>query len=348
MRLKSMMVLALGLAAVSARAQAAEKEAYLELTEAQMMRAVDPNQSRTLVNLERVEAGAILGVDIAVLNKALDLQRAIPNEVNYSFTNEQGQVVTSKNGFLCGVRLVDVVDEEQRESELMQRQDLCVSLVVFQKSRVLEGNSTVNKAALEEAQTGAAPKLLMAAVNQVNTGLVVEAAEGMLNPLVEFVSGGSRMVKPLEGALIARSEFGMRRHPVYKKTRLHKGIDLRASTGSTVRSALKGRVLALRSERHTKGKRKGQLKGYGHYVIVAHPEKRMQTLYAHLSSFKTKNGASVAAGERIALSGATGVGTGPHLHFETHEGTKAVNPRKYIGSLLSSLGDLIEKYFSVA
>ncbi|MBX3019770.1 MAG: M23 family metallopeptidase [Bdellovibrionaceae bacterium] len=344
MKLKSMMVLALGLVTAQAQAQA-EKEAYIELTETQMMRVVDANQSRTLVNLERVEAGAILGVDIATLNLALSYQRSIPNEVNYTYLNDQGRKVTSQNGFVCGLRLVDVNDDEQRESEIMERKDLCVSLVVFQKkTKVLEGNSAVNKAALEEAQTSATPQLLIAAVEDISNQMVADAAGDIMNPLVEFVAGGSSIVKPLEGSLIARSEFGMRRHPVYKKKKLHKGIDLRAKTGSTVRSAMKGRVLALKSERTKRGK----LKGYGHYVIVTHPEKRMQTLYAHLSSFKTKVGASVAAGERIALSGATGVGTGPHLHFETHEGTKAVNPRKYIGKLLSSLEQLIEKYFSLA
>lgn len=344
MKLKSMMVFMLGFSATQFAMAQAEKEAYVELTEAQMMRVVDANKSRTLVNLERVEAGAILGVDLATLNLALNYQASIPNEVNYTFTNEQGQTLTSKNGFVCGIRLVDVVDEEQRESDLMDRQDLCVSLVAFQKqSQVMDGNSEINKAALTQAQAGQT-QLLVAAVSDLGKSMVAEAATDFMNPLVEFVAGGTSMVRPLDGSLVARSEFGMRRHPVYKKRKLHKGIDLRAKTGTNVRSAMKGRVLALKTERS----RRGKIKGYGHYVIVTHPEKRMQTLYAHLSSFKTKAGASVAAGERIALSGASGVGTGPHLHFETHEGTKAVNPRKYIGKLLSSLEQLIQKYFAIA
>lgn len=345
MTLNTKLVLALAvLAGVRANAQV-EREAYIELTEAQMLRAVDVNQSKTLMDLERVEAGAILGVDIADLTRALENQRSIPNEVNYTYRNSQGQMVTSQNGFLCGVRLVDVVDQDQRESEIMDRRDLCVSLKVFREgSAVMDGNAPMIKAAVEEAQSGAAPRLLIAAVNQSSKSMVAETAGDLLNPLVEFVAGGSGFVKPLDGSLIARSEFGMRKHPVYKKKRLHKGIDLRAASGSTVRAALKGRVLALRTERSKKGK----IKGYGHYVILVHPDKRMQTLYAHLSSFKTKSGVNVAAGERIALSGATGVGTGPHLHFETHEGTTAVNPRKYISKLLSSLGEMIEKYFAIA
>lgn len=343
MKIGTMMVIGLSLVGSVAAAQV-EKEAYIELTEAQMLRVIDQNQSRTLVNLERVEAGTILGVDIASLSKALELQSVIPNEVNYTYTNEKGEKLTSKNGFLCNVRLVDVPNDKQRESEIMERTDLCVSLVnVQKKASIMAGNEPRIKAALEQVQQENKTDLLVAKVQSNANEMLMDYAGEMINPIVDFVAGGSTFVKPLERSLVVTSEFGMRRHPVYRTGRLHKGIDLKAATGTSIRSALKGRVLALKTERG----HRGSIKGYGHYVIVVHPDRGMQTLYAHLSAFKTKAGASVAAGERIALSGATGVGTGPHLHFETHVGSRPVNPRKFISAMLSSVGKFIEEFLMI-
>lgn len=335
-----------------------EQEAFVELSEAQMLRVMDTTQAqRTLKNVVRVEAGTILGINVVALNAALEQQRVNPNEVNFTYVTSTGQSQVSKSGFVCGVRLVDVPDEDQRENtEIMTGRDYCVSLVVVEKkSAVMEGNQSEIKAALIEVQQEQKPVLLadlsediIQSSNPNSDNLLIQTARGVLNPLVEFVAGnGSEFVKPLDTALNARSEFGMRKHPVLRKKRLHKGIDLRAALGSNVRSVLPGRILANRVERHRKGKRKGQMKGYGRYVIVVHPNQDMQTLYAHLSEFKSQDGERVSAGERIALSGASGIGTGPHLHFETHVGTTPTNPRKFIGHLIGQIQKMFEEFFLI-
>ena len=67
----------------------------------------------------------------------------------------------------------------------------------------------------------------------------------------------------------------------------------------------------------------------GNYVTVQH-EGGFATLYAHCSRIIASSGASVKEGDVIAEVGETGVATGPHLHFELHEGSQYLNPIYYV------------------
>ena len=70
-------------------------------------------------------------------------------------------------------------------------------------------------------------------------------------------------------------------------------------------------------------------KGYGYCIYINH-EDGSQTRYAHLSKVLVKVGQTVKQGEKIALSGNTGVSTGPHIHFEILINGVQRNPLKYI------------------
>lgn len=332
----------LGMALLGLNAQAqVEREAFLELKETQMMRSqfINATGQKELKDLETVAAGTIVAVDVIKLNIALSQQRANPNEVNFLYTNSSGQKVMSQQGFVCGVRVIDVPEEDQRVSSLLQEKDLCVSAVALsQQMEVMDGNSDEVKTAMNDVQLGNT-RTLVAMAETVGQQNATAAVTDLANPVIEFVAGNG-FVRPLD-SMRAVSEFGMRMHPVLKYKRLHKGIDLRASIGTTVMSALPGRVLAQRIERSKSGK----MKGYGKYLIVVHPDRGMETLYAHLSAFKAEAGTKVAAGERVALSGNTGIGTGPHLHFETHNGTSPVNPRRYISQFLAGLENFVNQFF---
>ena len=120
------------------------------------------------------------------------------------------------------------------------------------------------------------------------------------------------------------SEFGMRFHPILHIWRLHDGIDIAIPTGTPVKAAASGEVIATK-----------WLEGYGNVVIISHGQ-NFSTLYAHLKSFAVKEGQEVKQGQIIAYSDNTGWSTGPHLHFsiykidpETGKSTP-VNPRDYL------------------
>lgn len=87
--------------------------------------------------------------------------------------------------------------------------------------------------------------------------------------------------------------------------RMHYGVDLKLSTGDTVRAAFSGKVRIKSYEG----------RGYGNYVVIRHPN-GLETVYGHMSRSIVREGTIVRAGDPVGLGGSTGRSTGPHLHFE--------------------------------
>ncbi|MDG2944817.1 murein DD-endopeptidase MepM [Exercitatus varius] len=106
-----------------------------------------------------------------------------------------------------------------------------------------------------------------------------------------------------------------RRHPVTKRIRPHKGVDFALPTGTPVIAPADAIVEKVAY----------QAGGAGRYIILRHG-REYQTVYMHLSRPLVRAGQSVKRGERIALSGNTGISTGAHLHYEFHINGRPVNP----------------------
>ena len=118
---------------------------------------------------------------------------------------------------------------------------------------------------------------------------------------------------------VVTSEFGTRSDPLNGKTDTHTGIDLAVPSGTPVRAALPGTVTVAQYSTSS----------YGYYVQIDHGG-GLSTLYAHNSQLLVQAGQTVEAGDVIALSGATGRVTGPHVHFEVHINGTRTNPRSYL------------------
>jgi murein DD-endopeptidase MepM/ murein hydrolase activator NlpD len=97
--------------------------------------------------------------------------------------------------------------------------------------------------------------------------------------------------------------FGSRRVLNGQPRQPHYGLDFAVPTGTPMLAASAGRV-TLAASFHF----------FGDLVVIDHGH-GVNTLYAHLSRIDVQEGQMVGRGERIALSGATGRVTGPHLHF---------------------------------
>lgn len=116
------------------------------------------------------------------------------------------------------------------------------------------------------------------------------------------------------------SKFGYRRHPIYKRTKFHAGVDFASKRGTPVVATADGVVVFS-----------GWQSGYGRMVEIRHMD-GLQTRYAHNQKNLVKEGDMVKKGQAIAKLGSTGRSTGPHVHFEVRKNGKAVNPLKYVGN----------------
>jgi len=124
-------------------------------------------------------------------------------------------------------------------------------------------------------------------------------------------------IKPMEG-YYSMHDFGMRLHPVFGVRRPHEGIDISNDVGTLVYATGDGVVASAgRTEA-----------GYGIMILVDHGF-GYASVYAHLSKPLVRAGQRVKRGDLIALSGRTGIVTGPHLHYEVRLNGVLQNPVDY-------------------
>jgi murein DD-endopeptidase MepM/ murein hydrolase activator NlpD len=101
---------------------------------------------------------------------------------------------------------------------------------------------------------------------------------------------------------------------------IHTGIDLAASLGRDVHSATAG-VAHVGLDPN----------GAGNYVLVT-VDAHTRAFYCHLSEFRVRSGETVTPGQVIGLVGATGLATGPHVHFEVQVDGTSVDPVAWLAS----------------
>ena len=117
---------------------------------------------------------------------------------------------------------------------------------------------------------------------------------------------------PLHGEI--SSGYGYRFHPVTGLPEFHKGIDIPAEVGTPIAAFRDGVV--------TKAEYSDS---FGYYLVIEHEEDTVSR-YGHCSTVLVKKGDRVQAGMTVALSGNTGVSTGPHCHFDLMVDNVFVDP----------------------
>jgi murein DD-endopeptidase MepM/ murein hydrolase activator NlpD len=131
------------------------------------------------------------------------------------------------------------------------------------------------------------------------------------------LSLGVAVINPLRGGWES-SGFGIRRDPFTGEQTRHRGVDIAASEGTTVRSASAGRVSYV-----------GYNDVLGNFIQVRAPM-GFTYIYGHLSAAWVQPGTRVAQGTPIGAVGSTGKATGPHLHFEVWKNGALQNPARYM------------------
>lgn len=135
---------------------------------------------------------------------------------------------------------------------------------------------------------------------------------------VPQTNGHLTWVAPAFGPI--SSPYGERTDPNHSgHPEFHAGVDIAAPLGSPIYAASAGVVQYA-----------GPAAGFGHEIILEHAG-GVTTVYGHMSAILVTHG-TVTAGQPIALVGAEGDATGPHLHFEVHVNDQTVDPLAWLAA----------------
>lgn len=123
-------------------------------------------------------------------------------------------------------------------------------------------------------------------------------------------------IKPCAG-ILGQNGFGMREHPILGINKMHEGIDIITDYGTKVVTPGNGTVTFT-----------GFRGGYGLTVEIEHSN-GYKTIFAHLSRLLVTERQKVTRGKIIALTGNSGLSTGPHLHYEVHHDGIKLDPAQF-------------------
>lgn len=174
--------------------------------------------------------------------------------------------------------------------------------------------------------------ILKNVITEVNPSNILSFDKQNPLPKKEDLKLKSNFFFPLKGRLQISSKFGNRNHPIFRITKMHNGIDLRANHDN-VFAILDGVVIQSGWDS----------KGGGNYIIIKHSNSFVSS-YLHLSERYFQEGDFVKAGNIIAKSGNSGNSTGPHLHFSVQENGKYIDPMSFLYDL-SKVNNLISTYY---
>ncbi|ATB70106.1 peptidoglycan DD-metalloendopeptidase family protein [Sulfurospirillum diekertiae] len=130
------------------------------------------------------------------------------------------------------------------------------------------------------------------------------------------------------------SPFGWRDNPILKRKEFHTGIDLRAPIGTPILAPADGVVKFVQYNQNS---------GYGNVVSLSH-NYGFESYYAHLQNKPVvKEGQFVKKGDMIAYSGASGMTTGPHLHYEVKFIGRILDPQPFLRWRGSNFAEIFKK-----
>jgi murein DD-endopeptidase MepM/ murein hydrolase activator NlpD len=130
---------------------------------------------------------------------------------------------------------------------------------------------------------------------------------------------GLPLGSPLDSTVIDGG-FGIRKHPILRIWRRHKGIDLKGTYRDTIYATGKGNV-----------KRAKWSRSYGRIVVIEHSA-GYESTYAHMNKVFVKKGQKIKRGDAIGTIGSSGLASGTHLHYEVSRHGIKEDPQIYINN----------------
>ena len=178
------------------------------------------------------------------------------------------------------------------------------------------------------ADTGPWPEALLAPAGAPHSARLHQTGEAIARQwelwqrlsqaIDERLSQRTRAARPSIRPAYGKVTSGFGRRPgFWGILATHTGIDISLPMGTAIVTTADGTVTFA-----------GTRSGYGYTVEVQH-ESGLLTLYGHLLRPLVKAGDRVSQGQVIALSGNSGISTGPHLHYEVRLNGIPVDPTRY-------------------
>lgn len=211
------------------------------------------------------------------------------------------------------------IEKDKKELETKQKK-VKTQKAEQEKINVLLSNQKTQKQT-KVANLTAEEKALRAEIDKYDD--LIRQEERKASQIASGSTGsfvGGNKVWPCPSSTRITSGYGGRNTGIPGASTNHKGLDIGCPTGSAVVSVLDGKVIFT-----------GYNAYRGYYIMVDHGG-GVVTLYQHCKagSYKVSVGDKVKAGQTIILSGSSGIGSGPHLHFEVLINGSNVDPEIWL------------------
>lgn len=288
---------------------------------------------------ERVRSFQVSGKSIRAALSAVLMGVLLLGTFGIAFIIKQSKHVQNASLRAENAALVDQVDEIKQQMEALDA-SIAALTEKDEQLRVVAGLPEIDPDVRRVGVGGPGSGAASAALARLNprVGRKVETAEQDLGALVRRASllrtsmdealttiqrnrermASTPTILPANGHLSSLFS-GTRYHPVLRISRPHKGIDIAARVGEPILAAARGRVVFAGNKSN----------GYGNMVEIDHGYGYV-TRYAHASRLHVRRGQTVDRGTRIADVGATGLTSGPHLHYEVEQNGRQVDPLNFV------------------
>ncbi|MDE6213817.1 MAG: peptidoglycan DD-metalloendopeptidase family protein, partial [Lachnospiraceae bacterium] len=228
-------------------------------------------------------------------------------------------VETRKYVELCKEELEVEKQLLDEAKEAVEQEEANVSTMIGEKeAQILSVSTDISnkEAAIKEyedmiAQENAEIAALEKAVAEEKARLEAENAQAR-------IYNGGMFAWPCPSYKRISDEYGNRMHPTLGVEKFHNGLDMAASSGSSILAAYDGDVVAA-----------DYSASMGNYIMINHGS-GLYTIYMHCSALYVSKGQTVSKGQNIAAVGSTGRSTGPHLHFGVRLNGNYVSPWNYL------------------
>ena len=303
--------------------QITAKEEEIEETKEELDEAIEIQEAQYEAMKERIRFMYEKG-DMYLLELVLEAD-SFGDMLNKSeYINKLSEYDQNKlNEYIETTKLIQLTKEaleeeqetlEEAKQEAATEQSNIEALMADKKAELASVNSNISSSEAQiaeyEAQIAAEDATIAALEKSV-------AADKAALSSARTYDGGM-FTWPCPAYTRISDDYGMRLHPTLGVYKMHNGIDLAAPTGSSIRAAYKGVVVAA-----------AYSSSMGNYVMINHGD-GLYTIYMHASALYVSVGQEVSAGDNIAAVGSTGRSTGPHLHFAVRLNGSYVSPWNYL------------------